>query len=207
MTEPSGDQEYDPVIFRAELRQVKIAARQAMPPNDRARASALIEAHLSALLSGPARVVAFCWPLRNEFDCRPLVERLLAAGWRAAQPVVVAPAAPMEFRAWTPATAMTTDRYGIPIPEGDGTVVPDVVLLPLVAFDEQGYRLGYGGGYFDRTLAVMTPRPLAIGVGFELARINSVQPQPHDIRLDAIVTETGMRDIVIGTCIPVPSER
>jgi 5,10-methenyltetrahydrofolate synthetase len=108
--------------------------------------------------------------------------------------VVVAPEAAMIFRLWTPDTPMTADRHGIPIPAGSDTVVPDVVLLPLVAFDPQGYRLGYGGGYFDRTLAAMSPRPLALGVGFEVARVDSVRPQPHDIRLDAIVTEA---DIVM----------
>lgn len=86
---------------------------------------------------------------------------------------------------------MTTDRHGIPIPAGDGSLHPEVVLLPLVAFDADGYRIGYGGGYFDRTLAAMSPRPLAIGVGFELARVDSTGPQAHDIRLDVIVTETG----------------
>lgn len=86
---------------------------------------------------------------------------------------------------------MTTDRHGIPIPAGDGSLHPEVVLLPLVAFDADGYRIGYGGGYFDRTLAAMSPRPLAIGVGFELARVDSTGPQAHDIRLDVIVTEAG----------------
>lgn len=85
---------------------------------------------------------------------------------------------------------MAEDRHGIPIPAGDETIVPDVVLLPLVAFDAQGYRIGYGGGYFDRTLAALSPRPFSVGVGFELGRINSVHPQPHDIPLNALVTES-----------------
>jgi len=194
MTDPSGDQDADFAPFRARQRETKIAAREAMSGADHDHASAAIDAHLTTLLSALSpQVIAFCWPLRNEFDCRPLVIRLLAAGWRACQPVVVAPAAPMVFRAWTPGSPMTTDRHGIPIPATDETILPDIVLLPLVAFDEQGYRLGYGGGYFDRTLAVMSPRPLAIGVGFELACIDSVRPEPHDIPLDAIVTEAGIR--------------
>lgn len=188
--EPSPDQDMDSAGFRAELRRAKIAARLALPADEHARASAAIEARLEALLLGRSpQVVAFCWPLRREFDCRPLIARLLARGWRAAQPVVVAPAAPMVFRPWTPATPMTEDRHGIPIPAGEQTVFPDVVLLPLVAFDARGYRIGYGGGYFDRTLATLSPRPLAIGVGFELARVASTRPEPHDIALDALVTE------------------
>jgi hypothetical protein len=86
-------------------------------------------------------------------------------------PVVTTVDAPMHFHSWTPASAMGADRHGIPIPADGAQVVPDIVLLPLVAFDAQGFRLGYGGGYFDRTLAAMVPRPRAIGVGFELARV------------------------------------
>ena len=107
-------------------------------------------------------------------------------------PVVTAVGAPMVFRAWTPSAAMSSDRYGIPIPADGAAVIPDIVLLPLVAFDPQGFRLGYGGGYFDRTLAAMVPRPRAFGVGFELGRVPDIRPQAHDIRLDAVVTEAGV---------------
>jgi 5,10-methenyltetrahydrofolate synthetase len=108
-------------------------------------------------------------------------------------PVVEAIAAPMTFRPWTPTTAMGVDPYGIPIPAA-ATVSPppDIVLLPLVAFDASGFRLGYGGGYFDRTLAALPERPAAWGVGFELARTEALRPQPHDIPLDLIVTERGI---------------
>jgi hypothetical protein len=87
---------------------------------------------------------------------------------------------------------MGADRYGIPIPADGAALMPDIVLLPLLAFDAQGFRLGYGGGYFDRTLAAMVPRPQAIGVGFELGRVADIRPQAHDARLDAIVTEAGV---------------
>jgi 5,10-methenyltetrahydrofolate synthetase len=87
---------------------------------------------------------------------------------------------------------MALDRHGIPIPSAGEELRPNVVLLPLVAFDPQGFRLGYGGGYFDRTLAAMVPRPLAIGVGFELGRVADIRPQAHDIPLDATVTEAGI---------------
>jgi len=87
---------------------------------------------------------------------------------------------------------MGVDRHGIPIPQDGPNIVPDIVLLPLVAFDTQGFRLGYGGGYFDRTLAMLVPRPLAIGVGFELGRVADIRPQAHDIRLNAVCTEIGV---------------
>lgn len=183
----------DSVVLRAALRRDRIAARQALLPEDRSRRSSLIDGYLSALLEArPPGAIAFCWPMRGEFDCRPLVARLLVAGWRACQPVVVAVDTPMSFRAWNTDTPMTTDPYGIPVPATADILIPDVVLLPLVAFDGAGFRLGYGGGYFDRTLAFLVPRPLAIGVGFELARADSVAPQDHDIPLDAIVTEAGL---------------
>jgi 5-formyltetrahydrofolate cyclo-ligase len=208
MVNPSGDRGSDVVAFRAELRQANIAARQALTPEEHARLSARIEARLGTLLSRRSpQVIAFCWPLRNEFDCRPVVTRLLAKGWRAAQPVVVAAGEAMIFRPWTPDAPMTTDRHGIPIPAGDDTITPEVVLLPMVAFDERGYRLGYGGGYFDRTLAALSPPPFTVGVGFEQAHVDSVQPQAHDIPMNSIVTERGIREIVISACFGGHSKR
>ncbi len=84
---------------------------------------------------------------------------------------------------------MITDRHGIPIPDTAASETPDVLLLPLVAYDAAGYRLGYGGGYFDRTLAGCVTRPLTIGVGFALGAVATIRPQPHDIPPDWIVTE------------------
>lgn len=191
--QPLPNQGPDSTVFRSRLRKEKIAARMAMSDAEHALASAAIEARLESLLgSKPPQVIAFCWPVRKEFDARTLIERLLARGWQAVQPVVTETAAPMSFRPWTTATPMTEDRHGIPIPvDADkASAPPDIVLLPLVAFDADGYRLGYGGGYFDRTLAAMASRPLKIGIGFELARVASVRPQAHDVRLDIIISES-----------------
>ena len=185
-----NDLSADSAAFRAALRREKIAARQAQPEAMRAAADARIRTRLADVLQErPPGVIAFCWPIRAEVDCRPLVADLLAAGWRAAMPTVAALAAPMEFRAWTPQTPLAADPYGIPIPAPLELLAPDVLLLPLVAFDAAGYRLGYGGGYFDRTLAVCVPRPLTVGVGYALAEVPSIRPEPHDVPLDIIVTE------------------
>jgi 5-formyltetrahydrofolate cyclo-ligase len=190
---PSSEHIADSPIPRAALRREKLAARMALDEKTRAGLSAAIEAHLVALLLPLApQTLAFCAPVRGEFDARPLASRLIEQGWRAAMPVVKAVDAPMSFHAWTLTSAMSSDRYGIPIPAGGAALIPDIVLLPLVAFDAQGFRLGYGGGYFDRTLAAMVPRPQAIGVGFELGRVADIRPRPHDIRLDAVVTEAGV---------------
>lgn len=187
----------DPAVTspRGRLRREKIAMRQAMPPDAHRLASIRILDHLAQLLvPRPAGTLAFCWPIRGEIDCRPLAIRLIATGWRVAMPTVVATDAAMEFRAWSPGAAMTADPFGIPVPATTQTCRPDVILLPLVAFDAAGYRLGYGGGYFDRTLAALVPEPLTIGVGLECAAVASIEPGPHDIPLSAVVTEAGIRN-------------
>jgi 5,10-methenyltetrahydrofolate synthetase len=104
---------------------------------------------------------------------------------------VITEDAPLRFREWTPDGPLAPDRYGIPTPTAGAWLTPDLILLPLNGFDDAGYRLGYGGGYFDRTLAALVPRPLAVGVGFAINRIDSIRPEPHDQRLDWIVTEDG----------------
>lgn len=197
---PLAKEAVDSSAFRAALRREKLAARAALLSADYAQRSAALERHLADYLANYAKNhaaaslprIAFCAAIKNEFDARPVIARLLQHGWQAAMPVVIAPDTAMIFRAWQPDTPMTQDCYGIPIPATGRQVLPDIVLLPLVAFDAVGYRLGYGGGYFDRTLAAQVPRPLAIGVGFELARVPSILPQAHDEPLDAIVTEAGI---------------
>ena len=190
---PSSEHIADSCVFRAALRREKLAARMALDEKSHAALSARIEAHLAALLIPlPPQTLAFCAAVRGEFDVRPLASLLINSGWRAAMPVVETANAPMSFRSWTPSSAMEIDRHGIPIPAEGPQMLPNIILLPLVAFDRQGFRLGYGGGYFDRTLAALVPRPLAIGVGFELARVADIRPQAHDLPLDAVVTEAGI---------------
>lgn len=194
MTDQLRQTAVNPDAMRATLRREKIAARLALPAAAQRAANVAIQHHLTEFLL-PLRTgtIAFCMPIRAEADCRPLVEHLLTAGWQAAMPVVRKLDAPMEFRAWWPTAPMTADPFGIPVPATELSAYPDVILLPLVAFDAAGYRLGYGGGYFDRTLATMKPRPLSIGVGFDLAAVKDIHPERHDIPLDLIVTESGIR--------------
>ena len=176
--------------WRRALRQEMVARRAALADAEHAALSARVVAHAQAALPRPA-IAAFCWPIKHEPDVRALLENWRAAGTRAALPVVVAEHAALRFREWTPETPLATDRYGIPTPTTGDWLTPDLILLPLNGFDSAGYRLGYGGGYFDRTLAALTPRPLAVGVGFEINRVASIRPQPHDQRLDWIVSENG----------------
>ena len=194
MTDQLRQTVVNPDAMRATLRREMIAARLALPAAAHRAANVAIQHHLTELLLPlPTGTIAFCMPIRAEADCRPLVEHLINSGWQAAMPAVCTLDAPMEFRAWWPEAPMTTDPYGIPIPATDVSAQPDVMLLPLVAFDAAGYRLGYGGGYFDRTLATMKPRPLTIGVGFELCSVADIHQERHDIPLDLVVTENGIR--------------
>ena len=190
--ENSAENAANRLAARADLRREKIAARVALPTATHVRLSAQLEARLRPLLrSCHPEIIGYCWPIRGEFDCRPLVLELLQQGVRACLPLVLAIGSAMEFREWKPGSPMREDRYGIHHPASGAILVPDLLLIPVNAFDSHGYRLGYGGGYFDRTLAALDPRPLAVGVGFELARVASTLPGAHDIALDAVVTEAG----------------
>ncbi|MBK5945749.1 5-formyltetrahydrofolate cyclo-ligase [Rhodobacter veldkampii DSM 11550] len=133
------------------------------------------------------------WPIKGEPDLRPLMAELHKAGISVALPLVETRAAPLTFRRWTPETRMVRGDWNIPVPPPDAPVVrPDIVLAPLVGWTADGYRLGYGGGYFDRTLSALDPKPFVIGIGFQSAQLKTIYPQPHDIPLDLILTETGL---------------
>jgi 5,10-methenyltetrahydrofolate synthetase len=180
----------DITAWRRTLRREMVARRAALDDARHAELSARIVGHLQGALA-PPRCVAFCWPIKHEPDVRAVVEQWVGYGAVAALPVVVAADAALAFRIWQKETPLVPDRYGIPTPLAGDFVVPDLILLPLNGFDAAGYRLGYGGGYFDRTLAALDPRPLAVGVGFETNRLDSIRPETHDQRLDWIVTEAG----------------
>lgn len=181
---------------KAERRRL-LDARSAMSVADRADVARALARGLDEFLEArvgslSGRVVSGYWPIRSEPDLRGWLGGLLEAGATIALPVVETRAAPLVFRRWQPGAAMIRGEWNIPVPApGAEAVMPEIVLAPLVGWDPEGYRLGYGGGYFDRTLAALTPRPVAIGVGLGVARLTTIFPQPHDIRLDAIVTETG----------------
>lgn len=153
--------------------------------------------HLHSLLPhvpgwGAGTVFSAYWPIKGEADLRPLMADLHAQGIRIALPLVETKAAPLVFRQWTPDTTMVRGDWNIPVPPPDSPVVtPLVSLAPLVGWEDGGYRLGYGGGYFDRTLAGV--HPFTIGVGLQSARLATIFPQPHDIALNVIVTEDGVQ--------------
>jgi 5-formyltetrahydrofolate cyclo-ligase len=180
--------------WRRSERQRLLALRTNLPPAERRGWGDAIEARLQALLlERPGITLGVYWPFQAEFDPRPLINWLLAQGSAVALPAVVDKKGPLEYRAWRPGQPLVDGVWNIPVPEKRAIVVPQAVLAPLVGFDRDCYRLGYGGGYFDRTLAALSPRPLAIGVGFELSRIETIHPQPFDMPMDLVVTETDLR--------------
>ena len=105
---------------------------------------------------------------------------------------------PLVFREWWPGVAMTPGVFDLPVPDDTNVVQPHALLIPPVGFDAHGFRLGYGGGFFDRTLAACTVQPLKIGVGFELSRLPTIQPQSFDVPMDFIVTEAGIHVVEDG---------
>lgn len=138
-------------------------------------------------------VVAGYWPLRDEFDPRPLLELLSGRGAALALPVVDGDCGRLVFRQWRPGAVLCPAGHGTMGPEpGTAEVLPDVLIVPFLAFDRRGFRLGYGGGYYDRTLAALRAQgkcKAAIGLGFSVQRVPQVPVTADDARLDAIVTE------------------
>jgi 5,10-methenyltetrahydrofolate synthetase len=103
--------------------------------------------------------------------------------------------APLTFQEWWPGCVTRPGVFDLPVPIEGAVVVPDAVLVPPVGFGARGYRLGYGGGYFDRTLATLSPRPIAIALAREVSRIDTIHPLPHDVPMDFIVTEDGIHHV------------
>ena len=183
----------DLAAWRKEQRRSLIARREAVDRKTLDLWRRDMDVYLEYGFPGLARgTLGICWPHRKEYDPRHLAAKLRQRGARTALPVVVRPRTPLIFREWHPGVKLAQGALGIPFPVESEELTPDAVLVPLVGFDSGGYRLGYGGGFFDRTLASMEKHPVTIGVGFELCRLESIFPQAHDIPMDYIVTERGI---------------
>ena len=159
--------------WRKAQRALLVARREALGETERKSMNERITSHLLDGFEVPRdAVVAFCWPYRAEFDARFAVRRWREAGAIAALPEVVKNGAPLQFRKWWPGAPMRPGVYDIPFPDGTEIVLPDIAIVPMNGFDASGYRLGYGGGFFDRTLAASDPRPIAVGVSYEALRLD-----------------------------------
>ncbi len=172
------------------LRSQCLAARSALDAEYKREASVAIAPYLREAI-GAAKMLAAYVPIRDELDILPALE-----GYALCLPVVIARGEPLQFRAWKAGDALERGEYGVSIPRTDAAVVvPDTVIVPLVAFDAQRHRLGYGAGYYDRTLAALRAKNKgvrAIGVGYSVQQVACIPAAAHDEILDAIVTEKGI---------------
>ena len=167
--------------------------RQSVSLQQRRQNSQLIIRQLDDYLrSMPETILSVYWPIKGEPNLLAWMKRLFHCGSRIALPVVESTNAPMVFREWTPDARMQAGIWNIPVPAEGQLLVPTLVIAPVVGFDAANYRLGNGGGYFDRTLAELISdkrRPTIIGVGYECLQIPTICPQPHDIPMDMVITE------------------
>jgi 5-formyltetrahydrofolate cyclo-ligase len=179
---------------KAELRRKAQAQRAALFAKNGPEASAAAVAHfLREIDLAPTDMVAAFWPIRDEIDIKPALARLMDSGQPVCLPVVVGKDQPLEWRQWLDGAALTPAGFGTLAPdELAPVVVPDVILMPMLGFDTHGTRLGYGGGYYDRTLQSIAKRPRLIGFAFSVQAFDFIPREPHDVPLDAVVTEDGV---------------
>jgi 5-formyltetrahydrofolate cyclo-ligase len=166
-----------------------LAARMKLTQDYRDAVTERIASGLDGLIpASDGTIVSAYFPIRAEPDLRPWMTAAHARGIRIALPVALAVGQALTFREWHPGVRLTRGLWNIPYPAAAAEVVPTVLLAPLVGFDPACFRLGYGGGFFDRTLATIAGAPSVIGVGFPEGSIQTIYPQPHDIAMNWIVT-------------------
>ncbi len=180
------------------LRKALVEQRLNMP--DRQQRAAVLQDVMRIWLVGrPDVAIGAYWPIKGEFDPLPALHRWKEDGElldqpqrrRIGLPVVDKVHKTMVFHAWYPGCRMEDDAYGIPKPKDTEVIVPTLMFISCVGYGPGGYRLGYGGGFYDRTLAILQPRPHTVGLGFTNGFLSDFEPQPHDIALDAILNENG----------------
>jgi 5-formyltetrahydrofolate cyclo-ligase len=192
--DPAGGDRAQSAEVRLALRKTLLARRATLP--GRTEADARLAAALADLLGRlTVHCLGFYWPIQGEFDARAVVAQWLAAVplRSAALPSVSRPGAPLDFHRWEPGAPMREGRYGIPVPADAPAATPDALLIPCVGFSAGKFRLGYGGGFYDRTLAALAAgpaAPVAIGIGYEACRV-SLTAEPHDVPMDWMVTDGG----------------
>ena len=177
-----------PTTTKADLRRQLLADRQAIPAEVRAAMDKVIGAHTIAWWNAhPAQVLGVYWPIRCEPDLRTTYGELASRGVQLALPMVVARDTPLQYACWRPGDPLVKDSMGVMVPEVVQAIQPDAVLVPCVGFNGGNVRLGYGGGFYDRTLAAK-PRPLCVGIAYAASRCD-FDSEEHDVALDDIITE------------------
>jgi len=180
---------------KAALRKSAHARRAALPAEARAEAARAVARHFFETVAyAPEDVVAGYWRIRDELDCQPILVRLMDSGQKVVLPVVAGAGAPLDLRVWEADQPLYEAGFGTLAPsELAPRAEPDLILMPLLGFDAAGTRLGYGGGYYDRTLAALGRRPMLVGLAFAVQELDHIPREDHDIPLDAVVTEHGVR--------------
>jgi 5-formyltetrahydrofolate cyclo-ligase len=181
------------------LRKQLVEQRLNMP--DRLQRCDLLQRVLRIWLVNRADIVIGAyWPIKGEFDPLPALHRWKEDGElldepqprRIGLPVVDKLHKTLKFHAWFPGCPMEEDAYGIPKPKDTEVIVPTLLFVPCVGYGTGGFRLGYGGGFYDRTLPTLQPKPYTVGLGFTNAFLEDLEPEPHDVALDAILNDNGV---------------
>jgi 5-formyltetrahydrofolate cyclo-ligase len=178
---------------KAELRAAALAAREALSETKRGKAAQALARRGLPIEIVPGMVVSGYSPIRSEIDPVPLMQTLVALGARLALPTVNARGRSLVFRAWSPGDRLMLGPLGIPEPSpAAAVVVPDIMLVPLAAFDRAGHRIGYGAGHYDHTFAHLRKVNAVTGIGLAFAaqEIKAIPALPHDVRLDFVLTES-----------------
>ena len=146
------------------------------------------------LVSRSERSIGAYWPIKGEFDALPALFRWSEAEGerRIGLPVIDRETKQLRFHVWYPGCPMEEDAYDIPKPKDTELIVPTLLFVPCLGYSTGGYRLGYGGGFYDRTLATLQPKPFTVGLGFTQGYVDDFEPEPHDMPLDAMITEDGV---------------
>ncbi len=195
MTSQANLQSDDLQARKAETRRSAGAIRRQLHERSTGAGAALAAQDLGFLGAPGGRVVSGFYPYKSEIDVLPLMARLSEQGWRTALPVVVADGLPLEFRLWRPGEETVAGVWNIPIPDETSPATdPDVLLVPMLAFDAHGYRLGYGGGFYDRSLERLraTKKVIAVGVAYRGQQRDHVPHDDLDQPLDWVLTEEGL---------------
>ena len=182
---------------KAELRASALAKREAIGDTKRSKAAQALAKRGLPIEIAPGVIVSGYSPIRNEIDPVPLMQKLASQGARLALPTVTARGKSLIFRAWSPGDRLTLGMLGIPEPSpAAAEIVPDIMLVPLAAFDRIGHRIGYGAGHYDHTFAHLRRVKAVTGIGLAFAaqEIEAVPALPHDVRLDFVLTESGTFD-------------
>jgi len=183
---------------KTELRKQALARRDALPAAERQQAAETIAARAFPVAVAPGTIVAGFMPMKSEINPLPLLRALAGAGARLALPVVAGQGKPLIMRAWAFGEPLLAGVWGIREPEPAAPeVAPDILIVPLLAFDRAGQRVGYGAGYYDRTIAALRAKQpaLAIGLAFAAQEIAAVPATPHDAPLDLVLTEREVIDL------------